>query len=175
MNDTLQLESSVEVGRLVLLSPSAASTRALGALVGRLLEPGEVVLLSGGLGAGKTTFTKGLVAALGSSEEVTSPTFTLLRTYASTPVVAHVDCWRLEDLNEVVDLALEEVLDDGGIVVVEWGEAAAPLLGAQALIVTISDPGELAASARRIELTDQSGRFRERLEALTPRLAEAAR
>lgn len=175
MNDILQLEPPIEIGRLVLLSPSAATTRALGAFVGQLLEPGEVVLLSGGLGAGKTTFTKGLVAALGSSEEVTSPTFTLLRTYASTPAVAHVDCWRLEDLNEVVELALEEVLDDGGVVVVEWGEAAAPLLGAEALLVTISDPGELCGSARRVELWDPSGRFRERLAALAPRLAGAAR
>lgn len=152
--------------RFRLVSPAAEATRRLGALLAETLQPGEVLLLSGGLGAGKTTLTKGLVAALGSDEEVTSPTFTLCRTYASDPVVAHVDCWRLEQLSEVVDLALEEVLDEGGIVVVEWGEAAAPLLGRDALFVRLGEPGELLGDARSVELSDPSGRFGGRLERL---------
>ena len=68
---------------------------------------------------------------------MTSPTFTLAHTYRSTPPVTHVDLWRLEHLQEVVDLALEEVLDDGGVVVVEWGDAAEPLFGADALVVRL--------------------------------------
>lgn len=153
-----------------LVSASAADTRRLGAVLASVLGPGDVLLLSGGLGAGKTTLTKGLVAALGSHEEVTSPTFTLCRLYATQPPVAHVDCWRLDQLQEVVDLALEEVLDDGGIVVVEWGEAAAPLLGAEALVVRLLSPGETPDDERRVEIADPSGRFADRLARAVPQL-----
>lgn len=114
---------------------SADETRAVGAGIAGMLRPGDVVLLVGSLGAGKTTFVQGLVAALGGEEPVTSPTFTLARTYRTTPPVTHVDLWRLERLQEVVDLALDEVLDDGGVVVAEWGEAAEPLYGADSLLV----------------------------------------
>lgn len=142
-------EPSESGSPVVLATRSADETRALGALIATLVEPGDVLLLSGGLGAGKTTLTKGLVAALGSDEEVTSPTFTLLRTYATRPVVAHVDCWRLEQLGEIADLGLDEFLDDGAVVVVEWGEAAAPLVGEDALLVAVevAEPDDAGAGA----------------------------
>ncbi len=142
--------------RLVLESADAARTRRIGALIAAVLAPSDVLLLSGGLGAGKTTLTKGLVGALGGDERaVRSPTFTLMVTYETSPPVAHVDCWRLEQLAEVLDLGLSEVLDDGGIAVIEWGEAAAPLLGAGALRVHLSAPGELAGERRRIVVSDE--------------------
>lgn len=147
--------------RLVLESADATGTERVGALVAGVLAPGDVVLLSGSLGAGKTTLTKGLVVALGGdADEVTSPTFTLLRTYPTDPVVAHVDCWRLEQLAELLDLGLSELLDDGAIAVVEWGEAAAPVLGAGALFVELSAPGELPGERRRIVVGDDEGRGR---------------
>lgn len=118
-------------------STSAAQTRAIGAGIARLLRAGDVVLLVGSLGAGKTTLVKGLVAALGGTETATSPTFTLAHTYRTTPPVTHVDLWRLERLQEVVDLALEEALDEGGVVLAEWGEAAEPLYGTDALVVRL--------------------------------------
>jgi tRNA threonylcarbamoyladenosine biosynthesis protein TsaE len=120
----------------------AEETKTLGAAVAEVLLAGDVLLLVGGLGAGKTTFTKGLVGGLGVTEEVTSPTFTLLHLYPSTPPVAHVDCWRLDSLEEVADLGLEEILDDGGVAVIEWGELAAPLLGRGALTITFQLGGE---------------------------------
>lgn len=120
---------------------SAEATRSLGAALARLLRPGDVVLLVGDLGAGKTTLVQGLVAALGGGDAVTSPTFTLAHTYRCVPPVTHVDLWRLENLQEVVDLALDETLDEGGVVVAEWGEAAEPLLGGDALVVRL-DRGE---------------------------------
>jgi len=129
------------VSALEVETASDGSTRGLGALLAPLLEPGDVVLLTGGLGAGKTTFVKGVVAGLGCTQAVTSPTFTLVRTYESEPVVAHVDCWRLDQLDEVADLALDEVLDAGGVALVEWGEAAAPLFGAGALEIRIDAAG----------------------------------
>ena len=89
--------------------------------------------------AGKTTLTKGLVEALGGDDEVTSPTFTLCQIYATTPEIAHVDCWRLESTAELADLAIEEVLDVGGVAVVEWGERVASVLGKDALHVTLRD------------------------------------
>jgi tRNA threonylcarbamoyladenosine biosynthesis protein TsaE len=112
-------------------------TRAIGAAIAPLLAAGDVVLLVGSLGAGKTTFVQGLVAALGGHEPVTSPTFTLAHRYRTAPPVTHVDLWRLDHLQEVVDLALEEELDEGAVVVVEWGEAAEPLYGADALVVRL--------------------------------------
>ncbi|HUZ20116.1 MAG TPA: tRNA (adenosine(37)-N6)-threonylcarbamoyltransferase complex ATPase subunit type 1 TsaE [Acidimicrobiales bacterium] len=156
-----------------LVSPSEEATRRIGALLGGLVEPGDVVLLSGELGAGKTTLVQGLVAALGASTRATSPTFALCHLYDSDPVVAHVDCWRLDQLAEVADLALEEVLDDGGVAVVEWGEAAAPLLGDAALIVTLSVPpgapgpgGGGPGGERLVELADPGGGWRARIARL---------
>ncbi|MCU1493545.1 MAG: tRNA threonylcarbamoyl adenosine modification protein YjeE [Acidimicrobiaceae bacterium] len=151
-----------------MVTRSAAETGALGALVAGLVAPGDVLLLSGGLGAGKTTLTKGIVGALGSDEQVTSPTFTLLRTYDTEPVVAHVDCWRLELLDEVADLAIDEVLDEGGVAVVEWGEAAAPLIGRDALEVLIGplegDP--TADSARLVRFSAASASWQQRVARL---------
>ena len=74
---------------------SAQQTRAIGAGIAPLLSAGDVVLLVGSLGAGKTTFVQGLVAALGGREPVTSPTFTLAHKYRTSPPVTHVDLWRL--------------------------------------------------------------------------------
>ncbi len=114
---------------------SPAETQAIGAGIAGVLRAGDVVLLVGSLGAGKTTLVQGLVAALGGHQAVTSPTFTLAHRYKTMPQVTHVDLWRLDHMQEVVDLALEEELEEGGVVVVEWGEAAEPLYGADALVV----------------------------------------
>lgn len=149
-----------------LRSASAADTARLGGALARLLAPGDVVLLSGTLGAGKTTLVKAVVAALGGGQEVTSPTFTLLHTYATDPPVVHVDCWRLEQLHEVLDLGLEELLDEGAVALVEWGEAAAVRFGEGALAVTLSlpsapsppaggeptEPGAEGSTTREVEL-----------------------
>lgn len=92
------------------------------------LRAGDVVLLIGDLGAGKTTFTKALAKALGVDEPVTSPTFTLVRTYATATdlVLVHIDAYRLEGLD---DLALPELLEDGGCAVIEWGDLVARAVG----------------------------------------------
>lgn len=123
--------------RLEVTTASPVQTRAVGSAIAQVLRAGDVVLLVGSLGAGKTTLVQGLVAALGGHQSVTSPTFTLAHKYKSTPPVTHVDLWRLVHLQEVVDLALEEELEDGGVVIVEWGDAAEPLYGADALVVRL--------------------------------------
>jgi tRNA threonylcarbamoyladenosine biosynthesis protein TsaE len=103
--------------------PTEADTRAVAAKLAASLRPGDIILLTGGLGVGKTLFTSGLAVGLGVEEQVLSPSFVLVRQYRSgfLPLV-HVDVYRLGSVNEFADL---EVLDLGadGVVVIEWGDA----------------------------------------------------
>jgi tRNA threonylcarbamoyladenosine biosynthesis protein TsaE len=109
-------------------SSSAQQTRALAARIGELVVDSDVILLGGDLGAGKTTFTQGLAAALGVTDLVTSPTFTLLRSYDGRALrLLHADVYRLEHLHEIIDLGLPELLEEGAAAVVEWGDLAAPV------------------------------------------------
>ena len=123
---------------------SADGTRAVAAALAPLLRPGDVLLLSGDLGAGKTVFTQGLAAALGVVEPVTSPTFTLAQSYQGRLRLHHLDVYRLENLGEVLDLDLPELLDDDAVVCVEWGEVLIGELPRDFLRVRIrlADPGE---------------------------------
>jgi tRNA threonylcarbamoyladenosine biosynthesis protein TsaE len=117
----------------------ASATERLGEALARLLEPGDVVLLVGDLGAGKTTLVRGLVRGLGGTDKVTSPTFTLRHEYATAPGLTHVDCWRLAEADELDDLGLDEVLAGGGALVIEWGEFADFRFGEVALHVALLD------------------------------------
>ena len=123
---------------IVLRTKSADDTRDVGAAIARVAMAGDTVLLAGDLGAGKTTFTQGFGGALGVEDRVTSPTFTLVHQYhgGSLPLV-HVDVYRVEKLQEVVDLALPELLDDGAVVLIEWGDVAEPVLPPDFLEVRI--------------------------------------
>ena len=132
---------------LELASDSADATRDLAAAVASRCVPGDVLLLSGDLGAGKTTFAQGFGRALGIAEPVTSPTFTLVRQYevddgpGGLRLLLHADVYRLEHLAEVADLGLGQLVEDGGVALVEWGEAAEPVLGDGALAVRLdADP-----------------------------------
>ncbi len=125
---------------ITMTSRSVADTRALAARIQPLLRPGDVILLGGELGAGKTAFVQGLARAMGIGEAVTSPTFTLVRSYNSPsgPRLVHADMYRLEHLQEVVDLALPELLDEcPTVAAVEWGEVAAPALALEYLEIRI--------------------------------------
>ena len=103
------------------MTESAAATEEAGERLGRRLRPGDVVLLKGDLGAGKTTFVRGVARGTGSSALVASPTFQLVRIYPGRVKLAHVDLYRLEDLSELRDLGLDELAGDGAVVV-EWGD-----------------------------------------------------
>jgi tRNA threonylcarbamoyladenosine biosynthesis protein TsaE len=111
---------------------SAAATRELAAAVAALARPGDLVLLVGDLGAGKTAFTQGFAEALGVDEPITSPTFTLVRTYAGKHRLNHLDVFRLERASEADDLGLGELLEDG-ITLIEWGDTIASALPADYL------------------------------------------
>ncbi|HUE67133.1 MAG TPA: tRNA (adenosine(37)-N6)-threonylcarbamoyltransferase complex ATPase subunit type 1 TsaE [Candidatus Acidoferrum sp.] len=104
-----------------LVTTSPAQTERAGMLLGERLRRGDVVLLVGELGAGKTTFVRGVARGTGSRADVASPTFQLVRIYPGRLQLAHVDLYRVENSAELRDLGLDE-LADGGAVVVEWGE-----------------------------------------------------
>lgn len=114
---------------------SAEDTRDLARALSPYVRGGDVVLLAGDVGTGKTTFTQGFGDALGVTEPITSPTFILMRRYDGRLPLVHVDVYRLEHLQEVLDLGLAEMLDDGGVALIEWGDVVAPALPADFLEV----------------------------------------
>lgn len=142
---------------------SAQETQTLAAALAPLIVDGDLLVLVGDLGAGKTAFTQGMCRALGVDEPVTSPTFTLANRYCGRLVVNHLDVYRIEALAEAEDLALVELLDDG-LTLIEWGDVILPALPDDRLDVRITFGDgdddriiELAAvgdrwSARRAEL-----------------------
>jgi tRNA threonylcarbamoyladenosine biosynthesis protein TsaE len=129
---------------LVLRTAAPDQTRGLAGVVAGACLPGDVLLLAGDLGAGKTTFAQGFGSGLGVTEPITSPTFTLVRQYPVSgdgPVrtLLHADVWRLDHLHEIVDLGLGELVEDGAVALVEWGDAAEPVLGSDALAVALAE------------------------------------
>lgn len=122
-----------------VLVPAAEDMRALGTRLGALLQAGDLVLLSGALGSGKTTLAQGLGGGLGVRGPVTSPTFVIARVHPSTvggPPMVHVDAYRLTGWDELEDLDLEASLDDA-VTVVEWGSELAEGLADDRLELTI--------------------------------------
>jgi tRNA threonylcarbamoyladenosine biosynthesis protein TsaE len=116
-------------------------TRALGEGLGRtLLRAGDVVVLSGELGTGKTAFAQGVARGLGVTEPVVSPTFTIVREYVGRLPLAHVDVYRLDRLQELHDIGFDELLDEG-VTLVEWGDVAATALPAERLEVRLELAG----------------------------------
>ncbi|HEY3834497.1 MAG TPA: tRNA (adenosine(37)-N6)-threonylcarbamoyltransferase complex ATPase subunit type 1 TsaE [Acidimicrobiia bacterium] len=131
-----------------LSSGSADDTRAIAAGIAGVLQPGDVVVLDGGLGVGKTTFVQGAVAALGNAAVVTSPTFAIVQQYGGGPTeIAHVDAYRLDRVQELHDIGFDELLDGNTIVFVEWGERVRAMLPDDRVTVTLTMAYEQGAPA----------------------------
>ena len=150
-----------------------AETRAVARAIAALLEPGDVVLLAGDLGAGKTTFAQGLAEGLGVTEPVVSPTFTLAREYAGRLRMVHVDVYRLDHASEILDLGLEDLAGDDGVTVVEWGDVAGAYVQGEQLSVSLellSSPegkdGEGEQDGRSITVTPVAPSWHSRADAL---------
>lgn len=116
---------------------SAEQTGALAASLTAVVTAGDLIVLSGDLGAGKTAFAKGFGAALGVEEPITSPTFTLVREYQGRLKMYHLDVYRLDQIEEALDLGLAELLDDEAVTLVEWGESILPALPPEYLEVRL--------------------------------------
>jgi tRNA threonylcarbamoyladenosine biosynthesis protein TsaE len=179
--------SSGTGGAVEAWAPTPEAMKRLGAALASVLGPGDTVLLGGDLGAGKTTFTQGLALALGTAGPVTSPTFVLVHSYRTRAGwdLLHADVWRLEQLQEVVDLAIPELQEEGAAAVVEWGERAAPALAPDCLHVAIDfspvsgTDGDGSAGTgpdgpRRLVFTARGPSWRARLARLASALAAAA-
>lgn len=137
--------------------PTRRDTRKLAQRLAPHLSAGDLLVLAGPLGSGKTFFTRALCRALGleRGERVVSPTFTLVSEYETSPPIAHADLYRLKDAAEVSKLGLDAQREEGRLLVVEWGEPYVKLLGGDALIL------ELALEPRRARLK-AAGRASER-------------
>ena len=120
---------------------SVDDTRALAAGVAALAAPGDLIVLAGDLGTGKTAFAQGFAQGLGVEEPVTSPAFILVRTYEGRLPLVHLDVYRLDTMQELVDLGIAELLDDGAVTLIEWGDAVAPGLPADFLEVRLEASG----------------------------------
>jgi tRNA threonylcarbamoyladenosine biosynthesis protein TsaE len=151
--------------RLTLRAPSLEATHAIAAALAELSRRGDVILLAGEMGAGKTAFAQGFGRALGVTEPITSPTFTLVHSYdTGGPTLHHADLYRLDHLAEVADLALGELAEFDGIVLVEWGDVVESTFG-EHLVVRL----ELLDSdidARRITISPTGPTWAHRWAAL---------
>ncbi|MEY2975483.1 MAG: hypothetical protein RIR49_1903 [Actinomycetota bacterium] len=167
---------------MLLRSNDPETTRAIAAAVSTVVRAGDVILLSGDMGSGKTVFAQGFGRALGVSEPMTSPTFTLVNSHDCGRVTLHhADLYRLDRTAEVADLALAELADLGGILLVEWGEAATAAVGDH-LLVRLDAVDDLAGAddpidgpmAREIEVTASGSGWVGRWERLVAVLGEWA-
>jgi tRNA threonylcarbamoyladenosine biosynthesis protein TsaE len=147
---------------------TANRTRDLGEALASLLRPRDTVVLTGDLGAGKTTLVQGIGRGLGVVDHVASPTFTLVREYSGRLDVAHVDVYRLERVQDVVDLGLDELGGPDRVLIVEWGDAVEDLLPDDRLRVELTSSDD---EIRGIRVGAQGPSWAERWERLEELLA----
>jgi tRNA threonylcarbamoyladenosine biosynthesis protein TsaE len=138
------------------ITKSAEETEKFAKNLSEKLEPGDVITLEGDLGAGKTTFTKGLAKGLGIDKVIKSPTFTIIKEYKGSLPLYHMDVYRLEDSCE--DLGFEEYFEGNGITVVEWASIISDYLPNSYLEILISHAEE---NERIIELIPNGDRYRQ--------------
>ncbi len=150
-----------------LRSATADETRAIGRALADVFRAGDTGILTGELGAGKTTLVQGIAQGLGSEDPVASPTFTLVREYGGGRLdMIHADVYRLDRVQDVLDLGLDELLDAGHtILLVEWGDAVGDVLPPERLQVELSEP-DPGSDVRRVVLSASGPSWAERWERL---------
>jgi tRNA threonylcarbamoyladenosine biosynthesis protein TsaE len=158
--------------RAEIRTSTADDTRAAGEAIAPLLRAGDALALTGELGAGKTTFAQGLARGLGFDGRVVSPTFTLVREYSGRLPIHHVDVYRLDRVQDVLDLGMDDVAAEGGVLLVEWGDVVEALLPPVHMVVTLrladdNDGGEAAqVDAREVAFDGVGDSWRARWEQL---------
>lgn len=146
---------------------SPEETYKLGAALGKILKKGDVVCLTGDLGAGKTAFTKGIAAALGIKGHITSPTFTIVNEYNSDVPLYHFDVYRISASEEMFEIGFEEYLYGNGIVVIEWANMIEDILPGEYISVDIKKCLEEGGDARIIRIVFWGNRYKEYEERLS--------
>src|SRR6185295_4327966 len=169
--DTRQREPlALSTAMLHLRSDSLATTSAIAASLAGLARRGDLIVLAGEMGAGKTAFAKGFGEAMGVTEPITSPTYTLIHSYPAGRVTFHhADIYRLTTHHEVADLALAELLESDGIVMVEWGDVVAGSLGDHVLVRLDFDESD--TEARNIAISAAGRAWAARWDEIERRLA----
>ena len=179
---------------MLLRVDSLAATHAVAARLASLARVGDIIVLAGEMGAGKTAFAQGFGAALGVVDPITSPTFTLVHSYpfGDRRTLHHADLYRLDSMADVEELALHELAEFGGIVLVEWGDVAAAGMGGHLEVRLEHDDHDddldddqdghdqdgdemLLAETRLIEITPSGSRWASRWNQLTELLADYER
>ena len=144
------------------ISKNAEETRQLASKIIKVLKVGDVVLLTGDLGAGKTTFVSGALEALGYKDHVISPTFNILKCYFEVnPIIYHIDAYRLEGQN--IDIGLEEYIEGNGICFIEWPFFIKPLIPNKHLEISLK---RISDNEREIEIIDQGDFYKEAIKSL---------
>jgi tRNA threonylcarbamoyladenosine biosynthesis protein TsaE len=154
----------------IVKTSTPSETRRIGQTIGKNLQPGDVILLAGPLGAGKTTLVQGMAKGLGVTGSVMSPTFVLARELEGRLKMYHVDLYRLEKMPEITDLGLDDYLYGDGVTVIEWADRAEALWPDDHLRVDLSYSGD---KARKLTVTAHGKRYHNLMDALTLKFAEA--
>ena len=152
--------------RVDLRTSSADETREVGEAIASLLRARDAVVLTGELGAGKTTFAQGVARGLGIEEPVSSPTFTLVKEYSGILDLAHVDVYRLDRIQDVMDLGLDELGAGEDVLLVEWGDTIEELLPDERLRIELTSGADPDDDERSIAISATGAGWAERFAAL---------
>ena len=146
------------MNNIELISHSPQETQNLGRCIGEMSQPGDIFLLTGNLGAGKTCLTQGIAHGLGINEYTASPSFMLVREYQGRLPLYHMDLYRLDNIEEIADLGLDEYLYRQGVSVIEWAEKGLSVLPAEHMMITID---YISETERRFSFQPNGSRYSE--------------
>lgn len=144
-----------------IITKSVAETETIGFKLGEMLDSGDVICLSGGLGTGKTAFTGGIAGALGISGYITSPTFTIVNEYAGKLPLYHFDVYRISDPEEMFEIGFDEYLDGRGVVVIEWAELIKDILPLDNIGVVLEKTGSGDMEERKLTINFNGDKYRQ--------------
>ncbi|MBI4302211.1 MAG: tRNA (adenosine(37)-N6)-threonylcarbamoyltransferase complex ATPase subunit type 1 TsaE [Chloroflexi bacterium] len=153
---------------LDLVSRSPRETQHLGSYLGELAQAGDIFLLRGGLGTGKTCLVQGMAQGLGSAEPARSPSFVLVHCYEGRLPLYHIDLYRLECVEEVVELGLEDYFYGKGVCVVEWAERALSIFPPEHMLISLA---YLSPRRRSLRMEPKGKRYEEMLEQVRYQIA----
>jgi tRNA threonylcarbamoyladenosine biosynthesis protein TsaE len=159
------LKSNPTNTSLTVETHSPEETQALGQRLGRAARPGDLILLVGELGAGKTCLTQGIAHGLDIDSHVRSPTFIIATEHRGRLMLYHIDLYRIDRLIEAQELGLDDYIEGGGVCVVEWADRAIPVFPAEHLRIDLEHTGD---ESRGLTFTAQGDHYMELINALSP-------